>query len=87
VKTTTTSSNYYAILDSDDYGILDLGATDIYLKASAPIQAINHNHIPIRVTIPNGKSMFSLATATLPIPQLPKEATMGYIIPQDSTNP
>jgi hypothetical protein len=25
--------------------------------------------------------MFSSATATLPIPQLPKEATMGYIIP------
>jgi hypothetical protein len=60
---------------------LDLGATDIYLKDSAPIKSINHKHNPIQVTIPNGKSMISLATATLPIPQLPKEATTGYIIP------
>ena len=81
MKPNTNSTNYYAILDSDNYGILDSGATDIYLKESAPIQAINYNHVPIRVTIPNGKSMISSASATLPIPQLPKEALSGYIIP------
>eukprot|EP00804_Cyclotella_cryptica_P023159 CCRYP_000369-RB/>CCRYP_000369-RB protein AED:0.52 eAED:0.42 QI:0/0/0/0.66/0/0/3/0/220 len=81
VNPTTTSNNYYTILDNDNYGILDSGATDIYLKASAPIQTINYNHIPIGVTIPNGKAMVSSATATLPIPQRPKEALTGYIIP------
>eukprot|EP00804_Cyclotella_cryptica_P027480 CCRYP_007451-RA/>CCRYP_007451-RA protein AED:0.41 eAED:0.39 QI:0/-1/0/1/-1/1/1/0/327 len=81
MNTAPTSKNYYAILDSDNYGILDSGATDIYLKDSAPLQNINYNHVPINVTIPNGKTMSSSASATVPIPQLPNEALSGYIIP------
>ncbi len=60
---------------------MDSGATDIYLKESAPLQTINYNHNPIRVTIPNGKSMVSSASTTIPISRLPKEALSGYIIP------
>eukprot|EP00804_Cyclotella_cryptica_P019678 CCRYP_016444-RA/>CCRYP_016444-RA protein AED:0.41 eAED:0.38 QI:0/0/0/1/0/0/3/0/339 len=74
MNTAPTSKNYYAILDSDNYGILDSGATDIYLKDSAPLQNINYNHVPINVTIPNGKTMSSSASATVPIPQLPSGA-------------
>ena len=75
------NTNYYAILDQDDFGIIDSGATDSYIKPTAPTKTKTTTHNRIQVTIPNGSSMESTAKATLQINDLPEQATSGFIIP------
>ena len=79
--TTKESKNYYSILDDDEFGIIDSGATDNYITPRAPTTERNSNHNPVNVTIPNGGTMISAATANIPHPTLPTPAKSGYIIP------
>ena len=72
--------NYYSVLEDDNFGIIDSGATDNYLTETAPAKDFNIHHNPVHETIPNGGTMTSAATANIPHPTLPASAKSGYII-------
>ena len=57
-------------LPPDQTGIVDSGATHIYIAPNAPYGQMNTTAKKIRVGTANGKVERSIATATLPIPQL-----------------
>ena len=46
-----------------------------------PANDFNTQHNPVHVTIPNGGTMTSAATANIPHPTLPGSVKSGYIIP------
>ena len=63
-------------------GIVDSGATHIYIAPSAPHGHPNTKATPIAVGTASGQMVKSTATATLPIPQSAAEfPTTGYIMP------
>ena len=70
------------ILPQHHTGIVDSGATHIYIAPSAPYSQPNKKATPITVGTANGKMVKSEATATPPILQLAADfPTTGYIMP------
>ena len=70
------------ILPRHQTGIVDSGATHLYISPSAPHGQPDTKATPITVGTVNGKMVKSAATATLPIPQLAADLpTTGYIMP------
>ena len=70
------------ILPQHHTGIVDSGATHLYIAPSVPHGQPYTNATPITVGTANGKMVKSAATSTLPIPQLAADfQTMGYIMP------
>ena len=57
-------------LPPDKTGILDSVATHMYIAPNAPYGKMNTTEKQIRVGTSNGQVASSIATATLPIPQL-----------------
>ena len=69
-------------LPPDKTGIVDSGATHMYIALNAPYDKMNTIEKQIRVGTANGKVAISIATATLPILQLNADFhTKGYIMP------
>ena len=69
-------------LPPDQTGIVDSGETHMYIAPNAPYGQMNTTANTIRVGTANGQVASSIATATLPIPQLDAEfPTKGYIMP------
>ena len=74
------------ILPQHHPGIVDSGATHIYIDPFAPHGQTDTTATPITVGTANGQMVKSVATATLPITQLAAYfPTTGYIMPS-STN-
>ena len=70
------------ILPQHHTGILDSGATHLYIVPSAPHGQTDTRATPITVGTANEQMVKSEATATLPIPQLAADfPTTGYIMP------
>ena len=66
----------------DKTGIVESGATHMYIAPNAPYGEMNTTEKQIRVGTANGQVASSIATATLPIPQLNADfPTKGYIMP------
>ena len=62
--------------------IVDSGAMHLYIAPNAPHGPLDTSATKIRVGISNGQVATSVATATLPIPELAAEfPTTGYIMP------
>ena len=74
------SKNYYAILDQNDFAIVDSGATGHYITETANVSKKKKTTKPIRVLLPDATSLQSTHECNLDIP-LPKEATSCHIIP------
>ena len=70
------------ILPQQDTGIVDSGATHLYISPSAPHGPPESRAAKISLGTANGQVENSSAKATLPIPQLEVDFhTMGYIMP------
>ena len=63
------------------FAIMDSGATSNFFTTDAAVVNIKTTHEPLHVRIPNGTCLHSSHTCELDIPQLPKEARKGHIIP------
>ena len=69
-------------LPPDKTGIVDSEATHMYIAPNIAYGKINTTKKQIRVGTANGQVASSIATATLPIPQLNADfLTKGYIMP------
>ena len=69
-------------LPPEKTGIVDSGATHMYISPNAPYDKIDTTEKQIRVGTENGQVASSTATATLSIPQLNADfPTKGYIMP------
>ena len=69
-------------LPSDKTGIVDSGATHMYIAPNAPYEKMDETEKQIRLGTANGQVSSSTATATLSIPQLNADfPTKGYIMP------
>ena len=69
-------------LPPEQTGIVNSGATHLYIAPNAPYDKLNTTAKKIRVGTANGQVEISTANATLPIPQLAAELpTTGYIMP------
>jgi len=71
----------FNMTDIKEWAILDSGATSHFLVTAAPTSEITVAKSPMKVTIPDGKSIQSTHTCKLAIPQLPDAARIGHIIP------
>ena len=70
------------ILPQHHMGIVDSGATHIYIAPSTTHGCLNTKDTPITVGMASAQMVKSTATATLPIPQSAEDfPTTGYIIP------
>ena len=70
------------ILPPEQTGIVDSGATHLYIAPNAPYGQLDTTASKIRVGTANGKVEISTAKSILPIPQLSAEfPTTGYIMP------
>ena len=70
------------ILPQQHTGIVDSGATHLYIAPNAPHGPLDTRAATIKVGTANGQVVTSAAKATLPIPQLEADfPTTGYIIP------
>jgi hypothetical protein len=71
------------IYSAHDYNlaIADSGATSNFLTIDAHVVNIQPTTKPLQVRIPNGNYLQSSHTCQLDIPQLPKAARLGHIIP------
>ena len=84
----TTTKTYVSegnenILPPEQTGIVDSGATHLYIAPNAPYGQLNTTAKKIRVGTANGQVAISTAKATLPIPQLAADfPTTGYIMPK-----
>ena len=67
--------------DIRDWEILDSGATRHFLVTDATATGISVATNPITVTIPDGSRLTSTHKRELNLPQLPKAARTGHIIP------
>ena len=66
----------------DQTGIVDSGATHMYIAPNAPYGQMNTTAKKLKVGTANGQAASSTATATPPIPQLDVDfPTKGYIMP------
>ena len=70
-------------LPPEQTGLVDSGATHIYIAPNAPYKKMDTTGKNIRVGTANGQVANSTAMATLPIPQLKAQfPTKGYIMPK-----
>ena len=67
--------------DIRNWAILDSGATSHFLVPDAPTINVQPALNPLHVTMPDGNSVSSTHTCELDLPQLPKQARLGHIIP------
>ena len=67
--------------DIRNWAILDSGATSHFLIPDAPTINVRPATHPLHVTMPDGNSVHSTHTCELDLPQLPKRARQGHIIP------
>ena len=75
------SNRKYNHLPPDKTGIVDSGATYMYIAPNAPYGEMDTTEKQIRVGTSNGQVSSSTAMATLPIPQLNADfPTKGYIM-------
>ena len=74
--------------DSDirKWAVMDSGATGNFLVTDAPISERTEAHDQISVTLPDGSQVESTHTGLIDIPQLPKAARIGYVIPGLNTH-
>ena len=69
-------------LPTEQTGIVDSGATHLYISTNSPYGQLDTTTKKIRVGTANGKVAISIAKVTLPIPQLDENFhTTGYIMP------
>ena len=64
-----------------EYAISDSGATGHFLVEVAPVTNLQVADNPIRITIPNDKSVTSMHTCNLDIPCLTNHVTEAHIVP------
>ena len=64
------------------HAISDSGATGHFLVAGAPVVNKNITTNPIKITLPNGKTIQSTHTCNLDIPWLPAHMTEAHIVPE-----
>ena len=70
------------ILPQQHTGILDSGATHLYIAPNAPHGPLDTSTATVKVGTANGQVATSAAKSTLPIPQLAADLpTTGYIMP------
>ena len=70
------------ILSPEQTGIVDSGATNLYITPKSPYGQLNTTAKKIRVGTANGQVAISTAKATMPIPQLAADFPIaGYIMP------
>ena len=70
-------------LPPEQTGIVDSGATHIYIAPNAPYEKMDTTGKNIRVGTANGQVASSTAMAKLPIPQVKADfPTKGYIMPK-----
>ena len=70
------------ILPQQHTGILDSGATHLYIAPNAPHGPLDTSTATVKVGTANGQVATSAAKSTLPIPQLVADfPTTGYIMP------
>lgn len=74
-------TNYYGVLDEDNFGILDSWATDSYLKTTAPMWKKQPHTWPNQSHNTQWQHITSSATATYNIATLPLDARTGFILP------
>ena len=63
------------------YALSDSGATAHFLMEGAPATNVQVATSPIRITLPNGKTIKSTHTCNLDIPWLPSSVTEAHIVP------
>ena len=69
-------------LPPEQTGIVDSGATHLYIAPNVPYGQLDTTENKIRVGTANGQVEISTAKATLPIPQLSADfPATGYIMP------
>ena len=70
------------ILPQQHTGIVDSGATHLYIAPNSPYRPLDTSSATIKVGTYNGQVSTSAAKSTLPIPQLVSDfPTTGYIMP------
>ena len=67
--------------DIKNWSILDSGATSHFLVTDASATGISVATNPVTVTIPDGSKLTSTHKRELDLPQLPKAARSGHVIP------
>ena len=66
----------------DDSAIVDSGATDIYIKPSAPIAHLDSSAPPVRVGTASGQPLTSSGDCKLALPQIPAHLpSTGHVMP------
>ena len=63
------------------HAVSDSGATAHFIVDGAPVTNIQKAEFPLRITLPNGHSIYSTHTCNLDIPGLPDEMTEAHIVP------
>eukprot|EP00804_Cyclotella_cryptica_P018378 CCRYP_015482-RA/>CCRYP_015482-RA protein AED:0.41 eAED:0.39 QI:0/-1/0/1/-1/1/1/0/294 len=66
--------------NTDNYAIVDSGASDNYLTPTANVKSKTTLHQPIQVTLPDKTTLRSSHTCKMDLP-LPPAAQQGYILP------
>ena len=66
---------------SNDAGIEDAGAMDIFLMPGTPDKNMKVATKPFAIQLPNGSTIYSTHTCNLDIDWLPEEATEAHIVP------
>lgn len=75
------SSAYMLTSCSNNYAILDSGATDHFLHKNPNTTHISQaGYTPITVTLPNGNTLTSTQKCTLPISDMNEQAISGHVI-------
>ena len=71
----------FNVEDIRQWAILDSGATSPFLCMDAQATGVTPTKDPITVTIPDGTKLTSTHTRELDVPNLPKAARTGHILP------
>ena len=75
-----TISNKTNVTNTNNFAIVDSGASDNYFTPTANVKAKTTLHQPIQVTLPDQSTLRSSHACELDLP-LPKTAKQGYVIP------
>ena len=76
----------FNVSDIRKWAVMDSGATGNFLVTDAPISERTETHDQISVTLPDGSQVESTHTGLVDIPQLPKAARIGHVIPGLNTH-
>ena len=71
----------FNLADIKNWAILDSGATSHFLVTDASATGVSVATNPVTVTIPDGSRLTSTHKRELDLPQLPKAARSGRVIP------